>query len=417
MNKWLKRGLWAAAALPLVLVATWFILDHFATKGLKETLTRLRANGYATTLAELEPPAIPDEDNGAPDLVKALDAVNGLQLDYIFRVQKGTPFTALPKPVQDRVLKELETFVPKLALLDTALAKKGFRFDHDYELMNFENNPYVDPESILSSCLFTHAVVSRQTGNADEARRSVERLVLLAKAHARDPACSKHSWTAMFLHEAMDTVDECVTRESTTDELHAWLALVPAPSVMNGMARRCIRTTVAHFAQTATEMPCVNFLLPHSSKSEPRKTSMDDLLRPVAQISMSRYLDRLENMEGAFKLPYPQASPRLSAMDREAHNLGRLDFVSRLYIPYDTMTLDTEVLIRARLALVRTGLEFEIERIEKGAYPQKAGTIDPCTGTPLDYEAKTGLIRSAGLSHDPERKVPPWPLRHPPRKK
>ncbi len=75
-------------------------------------------------------------------------------------------------------------------------------------------------------------------------------------------------------------------------------------------------------------------------------------------------------------------------------------------------------LSQARLAVLRTGLEWEIERVEKGRYPERPAAVDPLTGRPLGYDREAGRLSSSGLQGMTDLELTQgqlvWKLRHPP---
>jgi hypothetical protein len=69
---------------------------------------------------------------------------------------------------------------------------------------------------------------------------------------------------------------------------------------------------------------------------------------------------------------------------------------------------------QAHIAVVRAGLEWELEYLATGRYPDKVSVLNPVTGQPLIHDTFSGRLSSASSPYQPNsgEHDHDWILRH-----
>ncbi len=177
-------------ALPIVtwLSACWIISDRVEAE-----LDKIRARGEPVTIAEMIPPLIPDEENGALLLVEAIQEFE--------RIQKDPDLATLWNNCQNEIResldwaqenpsdiqKLLESFAPVLDKMDEGLGMPDFWFDLPYELgFQVEFSELIGLSS-LEALLQMRALNALQKSDGDEALEQATHILRLSNTIERTP--------------------------------------------------------------------------------------------------------------------------------------------------------------------------------------------------------------------------------------
>ena len=390
---WTLRG---GSSLLALLALVWVIFYFVATVKSNKAIHALRKAGYATRWAEMSPLPVPDDENAGPIYFEALAIHHFFEgdpdLELGFVLERG--FSDLGLEEKKQVRKHIEKYNDVFSKLDEARLKPKCRFYRDYSLGGDLVIPDLSGALNLSKVLAVHAQSEALAGRHHGALRAVDHLIALAKAYKDEPLEYCQLVRLIILGRALKAVDACVTPETGVNELRDWYQLIPSPRSLDGAAKRALSWHSVFGAQIA-ENPVGN-RIPFENCAAPPGVFSTSLMLPYLKLSGTRHVKLMRRAVDASGKPYMQARAELSAMDDGIKKAGILDFLSTRLFRYVTRNLDRQVNEQARIVVVRTGLEFEIERVTTGSYPTEVKALDPFTGKPLEYCREEGKILSAG---------------------
>lgn len=118
---------------------------------------------------------------------------------------------------------------------------------------------------------------------------------------------------------------------------------------------------------------------------------------PFVRADGARYMGFMRRASEAARKSYVDGNAELSAIQMEIET-GRAWFrpVTGALLPAVGSACERVAATQARMAVVRAGLEAEIEYRSTGRYPERISARDPLTGKPLNYDLAAGRIASAG---------------------
>jgi hypothetical protein len=404
-------------------VATWLILYAVASWRLSSALASAREAGLATSLAELAPPPLPAERNAASHFEAAFalhpdpegkDDILGRALDHGFDAVLGND--------EKHVLGILGKSSALFEKLRVGRALGACRYDRPYAGPAF--NPVSSqaaPAIRTARYLGLQAQAEAATGRGDAARESVRDLLALADSFRDEPLMISQLVRLAIAGVALEAVHESVTRKTGKEELRVWLDVVPRPESLDGALSLAYRGEFAMGAELAGR-PLAEAIAALSPSPEPSPwLARTSLLAPFWKLVGRNHVERMAGLVGKAGCPYPEARAAFGAASEELRFANSYDdLLSRLVIPALEKPLDQLALSQARLAVLRAGLEWEIEFAEKGRYPDAPAGLDPLTGRPLRYDREAGTVSSEGLpgksAREREEARLVWKLRHPPGK-
>ena len=399
-----------------LLVLAWVILANLADSRLEETLAKLREDGYATDRSELAPPPVDESENGAPLYLDAFGMCPDVEEGHpMERVLDGEIDELAPEDL-DQVRKLLEECTPLYRQLDEARSRTKCRFDREYSIDPFDEIPHIKKTLATTRLLAVRARVAASDGDHRLSREAVGQLLAILTALHHEPEFHGQLMRLSVVRVILETVDGCVTSQAPVVELQAWHQLMPPPGILDGMIERGLRWELAWAAKIA-KAPFETYSGDIDEFDELGPVTRG-VMSPFWKIGGARHVKRVRKLVDAVAKPYLDARPELTAIEESLEDAGALDIVSAILIPFMAELYHRQVDMQAKIVVIRTGLEFEIERAKTGAYPSGLVTLDPFNGKVLEYRREEGKILSEGPPDDDrgegEDPFSTWVLRHPP---
>jgi hypothetical protein len=384
-----KRWFWAIAAAALVAAVVAWILSP---SPLERAIRDLKAAGYATSLAELAPPPAADADNAAPVYMAAFENLPPYPADY---ADSDSPFikayvngfgTLVPQEKQ-AIRDWLQSHTGAFADIARARRLPRCRFNRDYRTLvtSLSVNEMSNAKKAQNALLY-RALSSADAGNTGDVREALLDMRALADAFREDPLLLSQL-VRIRCHEIMlDALDKCVTSDTSPDVLEMWAAALPPDDHFNGVMDRALRDEIAWAADEL-----------RTSRSPGSGASSWIQSRLIAQDAPA-YLNRIPPLIAICEKPYFEIREQLAVMEKgDESGLAFLRPLTGKNMPLPG-TIVSMTRLRARLTLLRTGLEWERTFKTTGRYPARVDVIDPCTGKTLLQRPEMGLLYSAGIN-------------------
>lgn len=115
---------------------------------------------------------------------------------------------------------------------------------------------------------------------------------------------------------------------------------------------------------------------------------------PLLDRDEELFVDIMQRMTEALRLPYYQAQPALEQIQSEVDNLSYINLISRPYlrtlVPAQARIPETQARCEARLGLMQVGLAVEQYHAEHGAYPATLDEVAPTLGGSIPHDPYTG---------------------------
>jgi hypothetical protein len=416
----LRKSLWIAGFVLVPPLAAWLVFYAVGSWRLAEALSAARQAGHATTLAELAPPPLPAERNAAVHFQAAFalhpDAGEG-EPALARGIEVG--FKGLSEAERKTALELLKGATGMFQRIRAGRALGSCRYDRDYTRLYDRSLPWVRDSIRAARLLKLRAESEIAAGRGEEARETVRDLLALADSYRSEPIMITQLVRLVLVNLALELVHEAVSEGTSGSDLRAWLEIVPAPSTLDGALQGAYRGELAMGAELAGRSLGEAVSRVGDSAAPQPWLSRTDLLAPYWKILGSNYLRRMIPLVEASGGPYLEARARFESADEELKaSTFYGDLLSRLLIPALVKPMNHLARTQAAMAVVRTGLEWEIERAARGRYPQETAVPDPLTGAPLRFDPEAGRISSTGspgmTAEDLEESRMVWRLRHPP---
>lgn len=397
----------------------WLILYAAGSWRLSASLASARQSGFATSLAELAPPPLPPERNAAVQYEAAFALhPDPRGEDAVLRRALDSGFAAVLGDDEKHVLEILEKSSALYDRLRAARVTGSCRYDRSYTGPLFNAAPS-QAVSALRTAPLLKLKAQREigAGRSEAARETVRDLFALANSFRDEPFVVSQIVRIGILGVGLEAVHESVTGKTGNEDLRAWLEVVPRPESMDGAMKLAYRGELAMGAELAGRPPAEALVAVDPSQEPPGWLARTSLLAPYWKFVGRNYLERMTRLVEASGKPYPEARAEFEAVVGELRSSKPYgDLLSLLLIPALEKPIAHQALSQARLAVIRTGLEWEIERAERGRYAEEATALDPLTGKPLRYEREAGRISSAGLGGKTAKQLEEeqlvWKLRH-----
>lgn len=395
MSRAVKAAL-ALASLPLLLGLAWVLLYVVGNARLSGALDELAEAGYATSLPELAPSPTPSQRAAAAAYSAAFALDPGTDTEALDKpsAEGFAALSAEEKAALDALLKGgAEWF----AALRRARAAGTARFDWDYAQGFQMELPELSKSLSASRALTLRAQAEAAAGRDAEARECVRDILGLADAYQDAPLQIGQLIRWALLNRAVETLHRCV---GPSTDPKGWLDVLPPPESLDGSVELALRGELASAAMLM--------------KGGAQVVESWALLAPWSRLSAASYLRSLRDLIERARGPYAATRAELSKEEnRLKAESGVFNFWA-LLLPAVSRVLDNERATRAGLALARAGLAAEVERAEKGRYPEKFDAIDPLSGRPFVRNAER--LESVGVpgsfqSREEARHV--WTFRRP----
>lgn len=428
MNRGARVALTLFVALLLVPAIAWTIWNARAGAELRRALGAIEAKGWPTTIDSLRPPAVPDAENAAPLLNRALLQMAGGRLE----LQPLSPaFEALTRPwdggtnfvdrlrtdaslaANVRVGLAAREVVEVLDLLHEASTRRACDFKLRYEEGPALRLPHVSPIRSAIRILCLKAWFEASGGDGRRALGTLRDAFAISGMMLDDGVL-----ISLLVSSAGDRM--------LLDALPQILAPVPAGSIATAdldalagdLSRRRLALRPAFvramdwerivFGQWAFDAvlggsrrgaDLAAVLNPGGASGGTLALVFAHPLRPLFKSDCAFYLSLMSEMRGQAGQPFdPSVADRFSA---RVNSFPRWAILSRLITPSFGGIFMTIAETECALDVARVGLALERHRLAKGAYPasleelQLPGGVpkDPFTGKPLVYKpSATGVL-------------------------
>ncbi|HLF94470.1 MAG TPA: hypothetical protein VJB14_13490 [Planctomycetota bacterium] len=410
--------------IPVALLGiAWIVLYAVASSRLTDALATLRSTGHATSLAELAPPHVPADRNGAPHFLAAFALHPDPEGDDpVLERAVDEGFAALGPKEKDHVRGLLEKSTPLFEKVRAGRARGACRYDLDYSPGLAMDRPDFKGAIRTAKFLRLRAESEVYSGRCAEARETVRDILALADSYRLEPLMICQLVRLAIAILALEVIPPAVKADTSADDLRAWLEIVPRPEALDGAMERAFRGELAGGAQLAGRPVSEALVAVDPSQKNPGWLISTRLLAPYWKIIGANYLVQMAHLVDLSRKPYLEARPKIDAWMAELKSKKTPVFeaLSLLLIPALSKAMDRQAVNQTALVVVRTGLAWEIERAAAGRYPEALDVIDPLSGKPLLYDKERGRISSAGLPgktpEQMENDLLVWTLRAPPGK-
>ncbi len=415
----LRRALVLAGILFGLPAAAWLAADALAASRLSAALASARAEGRATSLAEMAPPPLPLDRNAAASFRAAFDLhPDPRGEDPLLARAAEAGFRAVSGEEERRLVRILEGSSELFARVREGRARGACRYDRDHARPYSRDFPEAAPALRTAALLKLKTEWEACSGRHAEARESVRDLAALAESFKDEPIALPQLVRLALTEVAAEAARSAVEGRLPAPELRAWLEAVPRPETLDGAIHLALRGEFALGAQLAGRPLAEGTRAVDPSQPRTGWLAETRLLGPYWKLVGANHVRFMGRFVDVGAGPYPPARAELERMAAELRDAGRArNLLSLLLVPATVGLLDRQARAQAALAVLREGLAWELERAERGAYPSRPAALDPFTGRPLEFDPAQGRLSSAGLpgetSRDRGGELLSWRLRHP----
>ncbi len=392
-NRRFKLRGWHLALAALVLLVGSIRLYVAIERGRTERrLQALRAAGYPTSFAELAKYNRPTEGvaNAADTYTRAFAAF--VPPPSSAGLPSWTPTGLLKRgaPLSERMVKAISKYEAAnercLALLHEAAGIEHCRYDWDYGKLP----PYLGAAGDCARLLQAKALLCAHRGQIEDAIVCVKDGLRLGEALRRQPLAPNFLVGSHYHTIALQSLERILSRVAPTDpqlrELTDVLATIAeAPDLVDTMITErglMIGTCARFFAGVRLRPGSLRYWLPGA-----RERALTDIL------------DRMEACVEAARLPDAQRMARFDGIRKEVEDLSGLHAVVKTLVPGMGRVAECDLVLRARLDLVKAALAVERYRLTTGSLPAaldaltpqylKEVPVDPFDGRPIRYARQT----------------------------
>ncbi len=170
--------------IPCVRLLTLFVRARGGQAELERQLERIRSRGEPAAFERLAPPPVPEEENAAPGLVRALEL---LDADRASEPEGWEECLKGPFEPQHATLTVLDLHVEAMALAREALKRPHCQFDFDYSAATDTEFPHLAATRHLARLFAAQALLHAHTGQPQQAMQDLEYLFSLLRATEAHP--------------------------------------------------------------------------------------------------------------------------------------------------------------------------------------------------------------------------------------
>lgn len=346
------------------IAALWYSVSS-TNRELQTALADWQAVGGKLTLAELNEPPIPDEDNAAVIYRKAFSLLQNMP-------DEDADAIGLPSEATD-----LQSVVAKygkaIELANTAARMPSCRWDADYRMGIDAKLPHLNQCRRLAKLLNAEAAVSARQGDSERAQRAVESGLALSQRLA-----GEQTVVGLLVHQAVDAIMLSALEEYFRD------AELPNPdSMLQCLKRRNYHDSLkqALYGDGAIFIDGLDRALAHSNW----------LTLPTVTGRLKKdetyFLQGLTHSIRVASKPFHEIKGELESP------LPPWAVVSQSWLPSVVKARTTVESSSARIELARTAIELRKYRAAHESYPQRwEMPIDPFTGRPMGYLRNDGIL-------------------------
>lgn len=386
----------------VLLVCAWVVADVVLTWRIEVALANLERAGYATSLPKLAPSAVPEAENAATLYEAAYAKVKprpNLDNEIIALRKKG--LDGLSAEEREDIEAWLRDNEPFFSAVRDARARPRCRFDHDYAGGLDATLPARGSIVGMARMLKGRAHWEAANGRTADAREWMKDVLRLADAMRDEPMIVSQLVRNVCTSMALKAVDEMVTKDSTDAELAAWRECLPAADAFDDMTERGWRGELAALAA----MPRMRATVEKFSGNIPPKSKIHPVLyvflEKAWRADAPNYFAFMRNAIEATRRPPHEALKALEKLDEGASSVNKLLHpMIGVMKPAVVPSYRNFMQLKAKLVVVRAGIEAERTRLAGGRYPDAIDAIDPFAGKALTYKPDEGLFYSFGYDGD-----------------
>ena len=230
LKKFLKRAAIASLLVFSVLVLIFAFFNWRASRQVEERLAPLREAGKPTSLVDLQPEPVADEDNaakaveGQAESLRTFDGYLAMEynaIDSEAENESEDESEVLYTQAAIRVARRVSQEFPDLnRTLRDASKLPAYQIDFDYtsdpsSLMQRICDPKVAPRTIVRA-LYGHGLMSIADGNADEAIQDAIAVLNWSRHVADPPLMINHLVATACYGQGIDLAIECLMAEGAT---------------------------------------------------------------------------------------------------------------------------------------------------------------------------------------------------------
>ncbi len=237
-----KRLVLAFVLLVLFGAIAWLVLQIAADSSLRSALGEAREAGFAMRLCDLEPPALPEEQNGAPLYTAgAWFHPDPEGKDEVLQRAMTQGFLALDETGRVNLRAHWGRCDPWFKRIRLARARGDSRYDRAYVQGQFFPNDFIQMAHLLSLKVQSE----REAGRLEEAMETARDIFAMADSHREEPYLRSIWARSRIIQVGLRAVAKCVTDETSETELLAWLDLLPPADALEGSFESSLRTHLA----------------------------------------------------------------------------------------------------------------------------------------------------------------------------
>jgi hypothetical protein len=234
-----------------------------------------------------------------------------------------------------------------------------------------------------------------------EAREAIRIAFKVADSLRDDPFLQSQSRRISQIAMILDNVPDLVPPEAGAEDLAAWLKILPSPDAFDGVLERAgkwlMKERVDIFCGGADRYWFWQRLSYRWGPMDFSKVLRKKLASPLFEADAILCLEETRRVIEVWRKPYLEAKPEAARLEAEWRlwKESRHPTAPLVWHLSPALRMERLQVARARLALVRTGLEWELAKSKTGAYPATGTVADPLTGDPFKLEASPARLTGA----------------------
>ena len=232
-------------------------------------------------------------------------------------------------------------------------------------------------------------------GRVEEAFECVRDILQSAEGLRDEPLKAAQTCRAEAHNVAFEAVENSIASTTSIEDLRRWLEVLPPETTYDGTMAAAVRGELADYLDVFTS-PDDRWQFDFPFNFDKPGPIDRRILRPFVLQDIPRGSQMLRRLAEAACLPPQEALRALEEIESENEKATWWACWTRLSLTIRLWGFNRQVLMQARLRVIRRGLELEIERQVTGKYPESMNTPDPITGTALLYKPEEGLLYSVG---------------------
>ena len=416
MPRWLKIVGVALAALVVVVSVAVATLNRRARKSVKRELAIIRARGEPTTIEELAPAPIPDEENAAIPLQKAfaaLDAAAGEERERGLRRWEDClqePFG----PHREKVVGALELYSDAMRLARAALTRPHCTFELEYEDGYSMEMPHLAKLRRLTRLFAAEALLHAEDGRAEEAAANLRNAFRLARTLECEPILISQLVLLGNSGIGLGALRDIGVADLSDETLHRLIADLEAFDMATVATRGMIGERVFQ-AHTISQLIRGDLDLEGvgSNPSGKKKLTLPRLIKLSFLRDEATLLAVMTRAVDVSRLPPWEALREMESVGAEVvANPRRFGIMVGLLLPATARVQNRVVRSWARRDAAVLALLLELHKSAHGEYPVSLDALvpeflpklppDPFTGEPFVYRRRADgqgfVVYSVGVN-------------------